>query len=74
VGRLQSACASGSAGFARQNGPVPTLAKRSFNADTAHIAGLSSLGLKAVSLFYGTEESHEGVRAFQEKRKPKFRD
>jgi 2-ketocyclohexanecarboxyl-CoA hydrolase len=49
------------------------LAKRSFNADTAHIAGLSSLGLKAVSLFYGTEESQEGVRAFQEKRKPKFR-
>ncbi len=50
------------------------LAKRSLNADSAHIAGLSSLGLKAVSLFYGTEESQEGVRAFQEKRKPKFRD
>jgi len=49
------------------------LAKRSFNADTAHIAGISSLGLKAVSLFYGTEESQEGVRAFQEKRKPNFR-
>jgi 2-ketocyclohexanecarboxyl-CoA hydrolase len=31
------------------------------------------LGLQAVSLFYGTEESQEGVRAFQEKRKPKFR-
>ena len=44
-----------------------------FNADTAHIAGISSLGLKAVSLFYGTEESQEGVRAFQEKRKPNFR-
>ncbi len=50
------------------------LAKRSFNADTAHIAGISALGLKAVSLFYGTEESQEGVRAFQEKRKPKFRE
>ncbi|MFO1424255.1 MAG: enoyl-CoA hydratase-related protein, partial [Candidatus Competibacteraceae bacterium] len=50
------------------------LAKRSFNADTAHIAGISALGLKAVSLFYGTEESKEGVRAFQEKRKPRFRD
>ena len=50
------------------------LAKRSFNADTAHIAGISSLGLKAVSLFYGTEESQEGVQAFQEKRKPKFHD
>ncbi|MFZ1859390.1 MAG: 1,4-dihydroxy-2-naphthoyl-CoA synthase, partial [Candidatus Competibacter sp.] len=43
-------------------------------ADTAHFAGLASLGLKAVSLFYGTEESQEGVRAFQEKRKPKFRE
>ncbi|HOB62114.1 MAG TPA: enoyl-CoA hydratase-related protein [Candidatus Competibacteraceae bacterium] len=50
------------------------LAKRSFNADTAHIAGISALGLQAVSLFYGTAESQEGVRAFQEKRKPKFRD
>jgi 2-ketocyclohexanecarboxyl-CoA hydrolase len=50
-----------------------TLAKRSFNADTAHIAGISALGLQAVSLFYGTEESQEGVRAFQEKRKPRFR-
>ena len=50
------------------------LAKRSFNADTAHIAGISALGLQAVSLFYGTEESQEGVRAFQEKRKPRFRE
>ena len=50
------------------------LAKRSFNTDTAHIAGISALGLQAVSLFYGTEESQEGVRAFQEKRKPRFRE
>lgn len=50
------------------------LAKRSFNADTAHIAGISAIGLQAVGLFYGTEESKEGVRAFQEKRKPRFRD
>ena len=49
------------------------IAKRSFNADTAHISGFSSLGLKAVSLFYCTEESREGVRAFREKRKPRFR-
>jgi 2-ketocyclohexanecarboxyl-CoA hydrolase len=26
-----------------------------------------------VKLFYGTEESKEGVRAFKEKRKPEFR-
>lgn len=50
------------------------IAKRSFNADSAHIAGLAGMGLQAVSLFYGTEESQEGVRAFQEKRKPNFRN
>ncbi|MBF0348815.1 MAG: enoyl-CoA hydratase/isomerase family protein [Magnetococcales bacterium] len=49
------------------------LAKSSFNADTQHIAGLSNLGLHAVSLFYETAESKEGVAAFKEKRKPRFR-
>ncbi|MGB0683004.1 MAG: enoyl-CoA hydratase-related protein [Magnetovibrionaceae bacterium] len=49
------------------------IAKRSFNADSASIAGLSAMGLQAVSLYYGTEESQEGVKAFNEKRKPEFR-
>jgi 2-ketocyclohexanecarboxyl-CoA hydrolase len=49
------------------------LAKRSFNADTAAIAGIAGLGLQAVSLFYETDESKEGVAAFKEKRKPRFR-
>lgn len=48
------------------------IAKCSFNADTAHITGLSSMGLHAVKLFYGTEESQEGVQAFKEKRTPEF--
>ncbi len=49
------------------------IAKRSFNADTAHIGGISHLGMQTVKLFYTTEESKEGVRTFQEKREPAFR-
>jgi 2-ketocyclohexanecarboxyl-CoA hydrolase len=48
------------------------LAKRSFNADSENIRGISQLALNAVKLFYETEESKEGVRAFTEKRKPDF--
>jgi 2-ketocyclohexanecarboxyl-CoA hydrolase len=48
------------------------IAKRSFNADTSHIIGLSAMGMQAVKLFYDTAESQEGVRAFKEKRKPDF--
>jgi 2-ketocyclohexanecarboxyl-CoA hydrolase len=49
------------------------IAKRSFNADTASIAGISGMGLHTVSMFYNTAESKEGVAAFKEKRKPDFR-
>jgi 2-ketocyclohexanecarboxyl-CoA hydrolase len=49
------------------------LAKRSFNADTENIRGISLLGIQALALYYETEESREGVRAFTEKRKPDFR-
>ena len=48
------------------------LAKRSFNADSDNIRGISMLALNAVKLFYDTEESKEGVRAFTEKRAPYF--
>ncbi len=49
------------------------IAKRSFNADTEQLRGVSALGFEAVALYYGTEESKEGGRAFREKRPPRFR-
>lgn len=49
------------------------LAKRSFNADTESIRGISSLGMAALSLYYDTDESKEGGLAFREKRAPDFR-
>jgi 2-ketocyclohexanecarboxyl-CoA hydrolase len=49
------------------------IAKRSFNMDTAHQAGIAGMGMYALKLFYDTEESREGVAALKEKRKPEFR-
>ncbi len=49
------------------------IAKRSFNMDTAHQSGIAGMGMLALKLYYETEESREGVRAFQEKRAPDFR-
>ena len=49
------------------------IAKRSFNMYTAHQAGIAGLGLAALKLHYDTDESREGVRAFNEKRAPDFR-
>ena len=49
------------------------IAKRSFNADSDSIRGIAGLGMQALALYYGTAESHEGVKAFMEKRKPRFR-
>ena len=40
------------------------IAKRSFNADSASIAGISAMGLLHVAQYYQTEESQEGVNAF----------
>ncbi len=49
------------------------IAKRSFNIDTEMIRGISSFAMQALKLYYNTEESKEGGRAFREKRKPDFR-
>ena len=48
------------------------LAKRSFNADSDNIRGISMMALNSVKLFYDTEESKEGMRAVQERRAPEF--
>ncbi|MEK9725027.1 MAG: 2-ketocyclohexanecarboxyl-CoA hydrolase [Rhodospirillaceae bacterium] len=50
-----------------------SIAKRSFNAATEHVRGISSMGMQALALYYDTDESREGVNAFMEKRKPDFR-
>lgn len=49
------------------------IAKSSFNAGTDSIRGISRMGFEAVNLYYETEESKEGGRAFREKRTPEFR-
>ena len=49
------------------------IAKSSFNASSEHIRGISSMGMQALSLYYDTDESKEGVAALQQKRKPEFR-
>lgn len=49
------------------------IAKRSFNADSETIRGIGFLGIQAVKHYYMSEESKEGVRAFNERRKPDFK-
>jgi 2-ketocyclohexanecarboxyl-CoA hydrolase len=46
--------------------------KQSFNADTEHLAGLGQLAFSGLGLFVQSEEAHEGVQAFTEKREPDF--
>src|SRR6267378_5324160 len=58
--------------LAQRSPTAIALAKRSFNADSDNIRGISNFALHAVKLFYDTAESKEGVAAFNEKREPSF--
>jgi 2-ketocyclohexanecarboxyl-CoA hydrolase len=46
--------------------------KQSFNADSEHLAGIGQLAFSGLGLFVETDESREGVEAFNEKREPDF--
>lgn len=46
--------------------------KRSFNADSDSIAGISAMGFDSLHLFETTDESKEGLQAFIDKRPPDF--
>ena len=46
--------------------------KASFNADTDHVNGINVMSKRSLELYYKTDESHEGVAAFLEKRPPDF--
>ncbi|MCQ6275320.1 1,4-dihydroxy-2-naphthoyl-CoA synthase [Bacillus sp. V3B] len=46
--------------------------KYSFNADSAHIQGISQLAMGSLAMFYNTDESGEGMNAFLEKRPVDF--
>ena len=58
--------------LAQRSPTAIALAKRSFNADSDSIRGVSNFALHALKLFYDTAESKEGVAAFNEKREPEF--
>ena len=46
--------------------------KYSFNADSAHIGGISNMAMSALELYYQTDEALEGVNAFMERRPVDF--
>lgn len=72
MAELDAAITSWTDTLAERSPTALAFLKRSFNADSDSIRGISNLALHAVKLYYATEESKEGVNAFNEKRKPDF--
>ena len=71
--QLDAECESWAAEMNAMSPTALAIAKRSLNADSENIRGISFMGIAAVKGYYQTEESKEGVRAFNEKRKPDFK-
>lgn len=46
--------------------------KTSFNSDTDHANSINAMSGRTLELYYRTDEAHEGVNAFLEKRPPDF--
>jgi 2-ketocyclohexanecarboxyl-CoA hydrolase len=71
--QLDDECESWAAEINALSPTAIAIAKRSFNADSENIRGISFMGVAAVKGYYQSEESKEGVKAFNEKRKPDFK-
>lgn len=71
--QLDAGVAEWCAELALRSPTAIALAKTSFNADSESIRGLTGMAFQAVALYYGTDESKEGVDALKAKRKPNFR-
>src|SRR5690625_2936576 len=56
----------------RQSPTALRFLKQSFNADSDHQAGFTSLAMSALDLYQHSPESHEGAAAFAEKRDADF--
>ena len=71
--QLDSEVAKWCAEIVEKSPTAIAIAKRSFNADSENIRGIGAMGMQTLKLYYESEESREGVNAFNEKRKPDFR-
>jgi len=71
--KLDEEVAAWCAELCKRSPTAIALAKKSFNADTDSIKGISGLGMQALKLFYDTEESREGISALSERRTPDFK-
>lgn len=71
--RLDEECEAWAAEINDLSPTALAIAKRSFNADSENIRGISFMGVAAVKGYYQSAESKEGVAAFNEKRKPDFK-